>query len=30
MYDGWEIVKQTGGVLETDKFWIKWDSWQLK
>ena len=22
-YDGWEIVKKTGGKLETDRFWIK-------
>ena len=22
-YDGWEIVKKTGGKLETDRFWIQ-------
>ena len=22
-YDEWEIVKKTGGKLETDRFWIK-------
>lgn len=24
-YDGWEIVKKTGGRLETDRFWIDFD-----